>query len=303
MRQKAPRVRRHERWIAAQIGSRSSTIADGTNASFVPSHAHEHTAAEEDECLAAEHDGDRAADVRRTRRAGGRDAGRHRGEQADHDHERRRRWRRSAGRRTRAPRRTARVRDPTPGRGSASRPTVPLAISVTISACSMALATTTSATATMPTSAAISDAAREERTLIGRRGRWCRFARTTATRMPTPPAVAMAISSARISAGTSVVRGLRRITWNDAPRMMPSVIGRSGMRPGFGGGVQPLRERGRREASACPLRAGRRGTARAARSGGGGCDALGACHCWLSLIFHPAFHTRLLLGRGERQGR
>ena len=37
VRQKYPRVSVHDRTIAARIGSRSSTIAAGTNASFVPS--------------------------------------------------------------------------------------------------------------------------------------------------------------------------------------------------------------------------------------------------------------------------
>ncbi len=45
----------------------------------------------------------------------------------------------------------------------------------------------------------------------------------------------------RTGAGDSpnVGRGLRRITWNDAPSSGPSVSGRSGMSPGFGGGVHP----------------------------------------------------------------
>ena len=41
------------------------------------------------------------------------------------------------------------------------------------------------------------------------------------------------------SANPNIGRGLRRSTWNDAPSSVPRVSGRSGMSPGFGGGVQP----------------------------------------------------------------
>ena len=42
------------------------------------------------------------------------------------------------------------------------------------------------------------------------------------------------------SAAPNVGFGLRRSTRNEPPRIVPSSSGRSGTRPGFGGGVQPV---------------------------------------------------------------
>ena len=90
--------------------------------------------------------------------------------------------------------------------------------------------------------------------------------------------------------------------------MVPSVMTRSGIRPGFGGGVQP-------GASGAPPAKGATGGRGLPIAGGawGGIAEPGACHCWSSVTALSStvgrdagtsqlwFHTRLLWGESWRE--
>src|SRR3954447_17010633 len=94
----------------------------------------------------------------------------------------------------------------------------------------------------------------------------------------------------RINAGTSVAEGLRRTVWKAAPRIVPSVIGRSGISPGFGGGVQPGGDGGGGGAEypggpggGAESPGAAAGAGRCAGGGGGTAGWPGACQCWSSV--------------------
>lgn len=55
----------------------------------------------------------------------------------------------------------------------------------------------------------------------------------------TAPNAAIETNAFMSSAAPKVGRGLRFSTWKVAPNSVPKSIGRSGMSPGFGGGVHP----------------------------------------------------------------
>src|ERR1017187_5969283 len=100
---------------------------------------------------------------------------------------------------------------------------------------------------------------------------WMREKANTNTR-PSTPALTTSVIDSISSARPNVGRGFLRRTRKEALRMVPSVMGCSGISPGFGGGVQPGCD------EVAPPNGG---------GGGGAGSPLGECHGLVSLTLFP----------------